>query len=274
MLIYHTLIAQDIDSLQKRKRIVGWTAGTGYVATMGYLSFSWYESAGTGFRWFNDGEEWYGLDKLGHIFSSYHVSYNLSDALEWAGYNNPQYLAAGLSFAGVGMVEVLDGFAPGYGASAYDLIANTAGIGLFLVQYNMKSPLIVPRFSFQHTPYAAERPSLLGQSWYDRWLKDYNGQTYWMSIQPGSIFGDWPGWLTVDIGYGAYGMVAARNEQSVARGFTPGTEWYLSPGINWGYFKTLYPKLTPLLRILNMLKMPLPTLGWRNGSLTFYPLYF
>ncbi|TAD94403.1 MAG: hypothetical protein EAY75_00090 [Bacteroidetes bacterium] len=41
---------------------------------------------------------------------------------------------------------------------------------------------LVPKFSFFPTPFAEQRPELLGKNISQQWLKDYNGQTYWLSV--------------------------------------------------------------------------------------------
>jgi hypothetical protein len=46
----------------------------------------------------------------------------------------------------------------------------------------MEGKRITPKFSFHTTQYAQYRPNVLGSSLAEQILKDYNGQTYWLSV--------------------------------------------------------------------------------------------
>jgi hypothetical protein len=81
------------------------------------------------------------------------------------------------------IVEVFDGFSAEWGASTGDLIANATGTALYVSQELLwKEQRITPKFSFHSTKYAALRPDVLGSSLPEKNSKDYNGQTYWLSI--------------------------------------------------------------------------------------------
>ncbi len=66
----------------------------------------------------------------------------------------------------------------------------------------------------------------------ERWLKDYNGQTYWFSGSPRSFFknSNWPAWLCFSVGYGIQNMVSADPKQSTELGYRPYRQYYLSLG--------------------------------------------
>jgi hypothetical protein len=54
------------------------------------------------------------------------------------------------------------------------------------------------------------RPNVLGENFLQQTLKDYNGQTYWLSINVASFLSDdtrFPKWLNVAVGYGADGLI-------------------------------------------------------------------
>ena len=71
---------------------------------------------------------------------------------------------------------------------------------------------IVPKFSFSRSPYAQQRPNVLGSNLLEEILKDYNGQTYWFSANIYSFLHDeslFPKWLNVALGYGGEQMVFA-----------------------------------------------------------------
>jgi hypothetical protein len=70
--------------------------------------------------------------------------------------------------------EVLDGFLLNV-FSRYNLLA------LFVSQeITWWKERITPKFSFHTTQYAQYRPNVLGSSLAE--TKDYNGQTYWLSV--------------------------------------------------------------------------------------------
>jgi hypothetical protein len=50
---------------------------------------------------------------------------------------------------------------------------------------------------FSYHAYAQYRPNVLGSSLAEQMLKDYNGQTYWLSIYTPSIKAQNPKWLNL-----------------------------------------------------------------------------
>ena len=68
----------------------------------------------------------------------------------------------------------------------------------------------MPKFSFHTTKYASLRPNVLGSSLSEEIFKDYNGQTYWLSVNLHSFFksSKLPKWLNLAAGYGADGKRA------------------------------------------------------------------
>jgi hypothetical protein len=72
------------------------------------------------------------------------------------------------------------------GASG-DIIANASGTALFVSQELLwKEQRITPKF--HTTQYAQYRPNVLGSSLAEQMLKDYNGQTYWLSVNLHSFY--------------------------------------------------------------------------------------
>ena len=122
---------------------------------------------------------------------------------------------AGVGFAFLTAVEVLDGYSAEWGASSGDLIANAAGTALYVSQELLwKEQRITPKFSFHTTKYANQNPEKLGSSLNEQILKDYNGQTYWLSVNLHSFAKESkiPKWLNVALGYGAEGMLSGNNK--------------------------------------------------------------
>ena len=252
-----------------------------YGATIYGLSKAWYENPLKNFHFFNDNREWLQIDKVGHMLTAYQIARISAQAYRWTGLSDRKAAI----YAGItGLVfqtpiEILDGFSPEYGFSVGDMIANIAGPALYTGQYLTWGELrIQPKFSFHHTPLAGERPNLLGDSWNERWLKDYNGQTYWLSVNPSTFSGresKFPKWLNVAAGYGIQDMVSAEIPESIQRGYRPYRQYYLSLDIDFTRIPTRRKALKTLFFFLNTLKVPAPTLEYngRNGF-RFHALYF
>jgi hypothetical protein len=127
------------------------------------------------------------------------------------------YGSGGLSgTAFLTVVEVLDGFSSGWGFSIGDLGADLAGSGLLFIAQELawNEQRIQVKFSFHRNTYNdpllnRRADDLFGNRTHlERMLKDYNGQTYWMSANLKSFFkkSNLPAWLNIAVGYGADGM--------------------------------------------------------------------
>ena len=75
------------------------------------------------------------------------------------------------------------------GASSGDLIANTAGSFLAIGQaLKWNDQKIQLKYSYSPTKWADVNPEQLGSTYLERLLKDYNGQTYWITFNIKSLF--------------------------------------------------------------------------------------
>ena len=265
-----------------RVRLLAAGSVTAYSVTLVGLNQLWYkEQARTGFHFFNDNTQWKQVDKVGHLYTTYHISRLGAQALQWAGL--PPSKAAmlggitGLVFQTP--IEVLDGFSAAYGASWGDVAANTAGAALFVGQQLLwQESRIHPRFSFRPTPLVKLRPNMLGKNLPEQGLKDYNGQTYWFSFDVKPWLGAesrFPGWLNVSLGYGAQNMVYANDAVNRGQGFSSYRQYYLSLDVNFTRISTRSRLLRSLLFMLNTVHVPAPALEFnRERGLVFHPLYF
>lgn len=220
------------------------------------------------FHFINDNDQWLQMDKLGHVYSAYHIGNAGANLLHWSGASRKQQLIYGatLGFVFLTAVEVLDGFSQKWGASTGDVIANAAGTGLFVAQeLAWKEQRIVPKFSFHQTSYAEVRPELLGKSLTEQILKDYNGQTYWLSVNVHSFLkqSKIPKWLNLAVGYGADGMLTGDNENATNL-ILPEThrsrQFYLSFDADLTKIETKSHVLKTLFSVFNTIKIPAPTL--------------
>lgn len=273
-----TVKAQEPDSVNRKKLnklVIGTTAG--YTLAMVGLSEVWYSGFDKqSFRFFNDSKEWYQMDKLGHFYGAYQLTDISSNALERTGIpkRKAQKIGSLTSFVMMSSIEIFDGYSSGYGASASDLIANAAGASFFIGQHLIwDEPRIHPKFSF-HTTYLANlRPDVLGSNFNEKVLKDYNGQTYWLSFDMDKFF-NFPKWLNLAVGHGAHDFIYASKAANLANGFTPYRQYYLSLDFDLSAIPTQSKALKALIYIVNMVKLPSPTLEFSNKGVKAYAFYF
>jgi len=234
------------------------------------------------FHTLNDNNEWLQMDKLGHSFTAYQVGRMGANLLHWSGVSKKDQLLYGatIGFGFLTAVEVLDGFSEEWGFSWGDMISNAAGTGLYVGQELLwKEQRITLKYSFHQTQYASQRPDKLGAGFLEEVLKDYNGQTYWLSANISSFIKNdkIPTWLNVAFGYGAEGMLTG-NEESLDTMF-PNQErirqYYLSLDVDLSRIRTNSNFLKTLFEVFNVIKVPLPTLEFNDkNGIKFHAIYF
>ncbi|MCB0444231.1 MAG: DUF2279 domain-containing protein [Gelidibacter sp.] len=234
------------------------------------------------FHTINDNDQWLQMDKLGHTFSSYQLGNVGANILNWSGVNKKQQLLYGatLGFAFLTTVEVFDGFSKEWGFSWGDMLANASGTGLYIGQELLwKEQRITLKYSFHQTKYAKLRPDALGDGFLEEVLKDYNGQTYWLSANIQSFFKERhiPQWLNIAIGYGADGMLVGDNELVDNLGISHNRkrQFYISLDVDLSRIKTNSRVLKSVLEVFNVIKVPFPALELdSNGKLKAHAIYF
>lgn len=248
------------------------------------LNQFWYaDYPRSNFHFINDNSEWLQMDKAGHLFSAYHLGRAGAEMLQWSGASKKSQLiyGAGLGFTFQTVVEVFDGFSSQWGASMGDVAANASGTALYVSQELIwNEQRIIPKFSFHTTRYPSYRPEVLGSSLTEQILKDYNGQTYWLSVNlysfsKGSRI---PKWLNVALGYGAEGMVSG-NDTNSASLLAPKIEryrqFYLSFDVDLTKIQTKSHFLKTIFSVLNTLKIPAPSIEYSpNEGFKSHLLYF
>ena len=234
------------------------------------------------FHFKNDNAEWLQMDKSGHAFTSYHLSELGTSLLKWSGVSTNQSAIYGTAcgFAFLTVIEVFDGYSSQWGASAGDIGANAGGALLFLSQELLwKEQRVSLKFSFHTTPYASARPEVLGSSFSEQVLKDYNGQTYWLSANLHSfIKRDFvPKWLNLAVGYGAEGMITG-DDSLVNTVFLPDEkryrQFYLSFDVDLTRIETKSPFLRTLFTLVNTVKVPAPALEINGKGITKIHVFY
>ncbi len=261
------------------------TLGTGSV--LGVLYKEWYGDYPTvQFHFFNDNQEWLQMDKLGHGVAAFYGGYYGYNLLRWAGIKERKsiYYGGMYGFAFLLATEIMDGFSPAWGASGGDLLANGLGTGLFITQQlYFQKQIFTPKFSYWHTKYSNYRPALLGDNDWNRWLKDYNGQTYWLSFALADIKVDsrfFPKWFSLAIGYSGDGMIGGSDNPSFNENgedlpvFNRQRELYLSVDLNFQNIKTKSAFLNSFLKGISFLKFPAPAVRIVKNGLQFIPIHY
>lgn len=265
-----------------------------YTATTVALYKTWYKNyPQSSFHFFNDNREWLQVDKAGHAWSAYSEGRLGIAVWRWAGLPDKKSIwlggLSGLAYQSI--IEVLDGFSAEWGFSWGDYLANTFGSGLLISQeLGWKDQRIQLKFFTHINNYSfnkilnARANNIYGTSIPDRLLKDYNAQTYWLSMNIKSFLrqSDFPGWLNIAVGYGADGMYGAVNnlwtdKNRISYNYSDikrYRQFYLSPDIDFTKIKTKSKFLRTSLFLLNSFKLPAPSIILSNNKLKWSWLQF
>lgn len=283
---HQSKLFERVDSLSN-SRFAGMmaTAVSGSAITIGLLSKEWYsEYEKVPFHFFNDNDEWLQMDKIGHGVTAFYGGVYGYNALKWTGLSEWKsiWLGGTYGFTFLLATEIMDGHSSAWGASGGDLFSNGLGTGLFISQQLIfHRQIITPKFSYWPSDFAQYRPSVLGDSHGNRWLKDYNGQVYWLSFSPlkrkknGRVMNHW---LALAFGYSGNGMLGgSKNPRFNSSGeelpeFDREREFYLSLDLNFQNIKTKNAFVNMILKGVSFVKIPAPAIKLRGGKLGFSPL--
>lgn len=279
-------------------------------STVAYTSFStglyltWYKQYPTeGFHTFNDLNEWKQVDKVGHIYTAYLQGVLCYKGAKWTGLSEGQSIATGIICGGLFQttIEVMDGFSSQWGFSVGDFAANAIGIGAYAAQQKFwgEQRIILKESSWSRS-YSADpitsvsgaatssldrrANDLFGASFFEKYLKDYNGQTYWASFNVHSFLPEsntFPKWLNVAVGYGAQGLWGGfenqweEGNQRYELDLPRYRQWYLSLDVDLTKIKTDNYFLRTILSVLNIIKIPAPAIEINTeGEIKLHLLHF
>lgn len=257
-----------------------------YAGSMTGLYQIWYKNyPQSGFHFINDNREWLQIDKIGHATTAYNVGMAGYETLRWAGLGKRKsaWYGGSLGFMYLTVIEILDGFSKEWGASPGDLLANTFGSAAFISQQLLwDEQRIQIKWSAHPTKFAEFRPEQLGHNHAESLIKDYNGQTYWLSCNIHSFLkkdSRFPKWLNFAAGYGVDGLTGGNSNPSEVDGvplpyFDRRRQYYLAPDIDLSRIKTSSATVNLFLKYLGILKFPLPALEFGKKGVKFHPLYF
>jgi hypothetical protein len=253
-----------------------------YATSLTLLYQTWYKDyPQSSFHWIDDNQEWLQMDKIGHATTSAYFGKFGYEMYRWAGMERKKAIWYGGSagFLFLTVIEILDGFSAEWGASKGDLIANTTGTVLFIgQQLGWDEQRLCLKWSYHTTEFASQRRDQLGKNGLERMLKDYNGQTYWLSGNIKSFLpasSKFPGWLNIAVGYGADGMLGANANPSNLPDYTRYRQYYLTFDVDMSRIKTRSHFLKFWLNAFNFIKIPFPALEYSNEKgMKFHYLYF
>mgnify|MGYP001232657380 FL=1 len=273
-LFFSQLLFAQNDSLKNFKIAIGVEAGI-YAGSIYSLNQLWYKDfPRSSFHWHNDNSNWLQMDKLGHSFSSYQLGLLSMDIFRSYGISEKKSIWYGGTYGTVFLttIEILDGFSKEWGASWGDLLANTFGTSLLVFQEIIwKEQRLQLKYSFLKSNYSDKNPELLGSSLSQQLIKDYNGQTIWLSANINSFIKEskLPYWLNVAFGYGVDGMIYSNSNINEKRQF------YISLDVDLRRVDTGNKFLNKTLKFLSFIKIPSPTILIDDFiNFKFSPFYY
>ncbi|MBI2269764.1 MAG: DUF2279 domain-containing protein [Bacteroidetes bacterium] len=258
-----------------------------YAGTLAALGTLWYSNyPRSSFHFFNDNDEWLAMDKAGHVVTAYYIGRTGLNLMKWSGVERKKAIWYG---GGVGSLyqstlEILDGFSSQWGFSVGDLAANTLGSALLIGQeLAWDEQRFSFKYSFHQTEYPQYRPNMLGNNFMEQSLKDYNGQTYWLSANVSSFLhkeNKFPKWLNIAVGYSAEGMTGAMFNPPFDSGgnllpvFERYRKIYLSLDVDLTRIKTRSHFLKTVFNVIGFIKIPAPALEFSEKGMKGWGIYF
>ena len=216
------------------------------------------------------------IDKYSHGLFSYQFTRLSNESFKWSGTDYKTSLIYSNVF-GVTMLtikEFLDGVTEDSGWSWYDFSSNFIGAGLYTGQELLwKKQRIQPKFSYNES----KINNYLTESSYDtseRFLKNYEAHTYWLSFNINSFLKTEyiPNWLNFSLGYSVNGFLKPKDQSIINEKYK---SYYISIDIDLTEIKTRSHFLKTIFSILNMIKIPAPTLQFStNKTSKAYLFYF
>lgn len=241
------------------------------------LYYLWYKKfPKSRFHFFNDNNEWLQMDKVGHMTTAYNIGVIQNDLMRWCGLKKDPSIVIGAitGLTYMSIIEVMDGFSSNWGFSKGDMLANITGTAIFAAQQKWWGQQRVSlKFSFHSSPFAKYNPAELGRNFQSRMIKDYNGQTYWLSFNIKSFLpmkSNFPAWANLALGYGAEGMIGASANPAQINGqtipyFKRYRQFYLSADADLMRIKSFY-LFNDAAYLTHFLKLPFSALEYNTNK--------
>ena len=262
---------------KKLNQLILYEVGT-YSLGLVAMNELWYKNyPKSNFHFINDNSSWLQMDKMGHIATSYYSGVNGIKLYRWAGIDDKKAIWIG-GLRGTfynSIIEILDGFSENWGASMGDFASNSFGSFIAISQeLYWKEQRILIKYSYSRSDLSYQNSELFGDNFFQRTFKDYNGQTYWISMNINSIFrvdnSQFPDWLNLALGHSAKGMTSPNNTTNDGRY----RQFFLSFDIDLMRIKSKNKILNVLSNVFGYIKIPFPTIEYTNNQFTLHPIYF
>ena len=228
------------------------------------------------------------IDKAGHAWGAYAMSYVFRELLvaSGIGWNTSNNVGAALGLGYSSYIEILDGFGDNWGFSPSDWYADVAGAAFFIGQNYVP---FLQNFSPKFMYYPAEWFGHTSRIPHDIINDDYASQTFFLSANiynmlPKKYKSYWPKWLELSIGYAVRDILDANSLEG--QGKIPSSECISLLPNNYGSPRLILAldynlaKLLPdggnfwnwCKQSLNLFKLPSPAV--EIGKITrFYLIY-
>ena len=166
-------------------------------------------------------QEFRDQDKFGHMLGGYHLARIGYAGLREACVSEKKAIAWSAAYAALFQlqIEIFDGRFQKYGFSYADMIANTAGQALAVMQeLHPALRAIKPTFSYHKTQALRNtEDGLIGGEL--RPSLDYSGQTYWFSADMDKLLPDgakpyWPSFIRFSVGHGVTDWINPQNAEA------------------------------------------------------------
>ena len=220
------------------------------------------------------------MDKAGHIYTAAHLGESFGQILSFAGYSKKKSALLGGVYGWSYLLglELLDGNSSKWGFSWSDLGANTLGTILYTSQELLfDKQLFRTKFSYSPSGVSQIRPNVLGSNFTESLFKDYNGQTYWLSFSPFSFTQhEQLRWICLSVGYSVNDKISGANDIFVTKTkiYSAKRQLLFSLDIDIEAMNIKRKWVRTILKPLNWIKIPFPTMEITNGGLRLQPFYF
>jgi hypothetical protein len=268
----------------KETKIRTWTATyLGAIYIGGFIGLhihqrnAWWSGQSGSFHFQEDFVSALQVDKCGHAYGAYTMSYYCTEGLlaSGVGYDNSFIWGTALGLGYQTFVEYEDGLAKDWGFSPSDFYFDAIGSMYFLAQHYV--PVlqnITPKW--QYIPCQWSGKPVIGRP--STPIDDYNSSTFWYSVKvynflPADCQKYWPKWLNIAIGYGADAIDVAKDpnappDQLSVRRYVIGLDYDLVALLPDGdYFWNW------MRQNLNYLKFPAPSVEFSKNGTKFYIAY-
>ena len=262
---------------KKLNQLILYEVGT-YSLGLVAMNELWYKNyPKSNFHFINDNSSWLQMDKMGHIATSYYSGVNGIKLYRWAGIDDKKAIWIG-GLRGTfynSIIEILDGFSENWGASMGDFASNSFGSFIAISQeLYWKEQRILIKYSYSRSDLSYQNSELFGDNFFQRTFKDYNGQTYWISMNINSMFrvdnSQFPDWLNLALRHSAKGMTSPNNTTNDGRY----RQFFLSFDIDLMRIKSKNKILNVLSIVFGYIKIPFPTIEYTNNQFKLHPIYF